>query len=213
VAAQHGSIAGAADMSAEINREIIAAGTGAQRRPCLQQPVRSSLRSLWLGGPSSRHFVHAAAAALPAGTPHMHGAPARPAAAALPAALASTPGACPLLNQPPNHVACVPAPSHPHTPPPAAHHMPATHLPTPSHSSPPATPQIVKKDGVSRHFGFVTFSDEVSVEKCLVVQHDIGGRMVELKRAVPKEEVAQHGLAGGMGGGRGAAYGRVAVLW
>jgi hypothetical protein len=61
--------------------------------------------------------------------------------------------------------------------------------------------QIVKKDGISRHFGFVTFSDELSVEKALLVQHDIGGRMVELKRAVPKEEMAAAAGSGGYGGG------------
>ncbi len=59
----------------------------------------------------------------------------------------------------------------------------------------------MKKDGISRHFGFVTFSDELSVEKALLVQHDIGGRTVELKRAVPKEEMAA--AAGGGGGGYG----------
>ncbi|KAI8470913.1 MAG: hypothetical protein J3K34DRAFT_520962 [Monoraphidium minutum] len=48
---------------------------------------------------------------------------------------------------------------------------------------------IVHREGVSRGFGFVTFSDEISVEKCLVVSHLISGKKVELKRAIPKEEM------------------------
>jgi RNA recognition motif-containing protein len=46
--------------------------------------------------------------------------------------------------------------------------------------------QVVRREGLSRGFGFVTFKDEISVEKCLLVNHFIKGRKVELKRAVPK---------------------------
>jgi hypothetical protein len=46
--------------------------------------------------------------------------------------------------------------------------------------------QVVRREGMSRGFGFVTFKDEISVEKCLLVNHYIKGRKVELKRAVPK---------------------------
>jgi hypothetical protein len=46
--------------------------------------------------------------------------------------------------------------------------------------------QVVRREGQSRGFGFVTFQDEISVEKCLLVNHFIKGKKVELKRAVPK---------------------------
>jgi len=49
--------------------------------------------------------------------------------------------------------------------------------------------QVVRREGQSRGFGFVTFADEISVEKCLLVNHYIKGRKVELKRAVPKDEL------------------------
>ncbi len=59
--------------------------------------------------------------------------------------------------------------------------------------------QIVRKEGLSRGFGFVTFADEISVEKCLVVQHFISGRKVEIKRAVPKEAMPPGGYLYGKG--------------
>lgn len=70
--------------------------------------------------------------------------------------------------------------------------------------------QIVRKqDGTSRGFGFVTFADEMSVEKCLVIQHELKGRRVDLRRAVPREQMATQqsfGLGTGMSGMR-AGYG------
>ena len=64
--------------------------------------------------------------------------------------------------------------------------------------------QILRKpDGGSRGFGFVTYKDEMSVEKCLVMQHSLSGKTVELKRAVKKEDMSGGGggMMGGMGGG------------
>ncbi|KAK9868052.1 hypothetical protein WJX84_004457 [Apatococcus fuscideae] len=64
-----------------------------------------------------------------------------------------------------------------------------------------------KPDGGSRGFGFVTYKDEMSVEKCLVMQHSLNGRTVELKRAIRKEDMAPGptntygaGPSGGSGG-------------
>lgn len=57
---------------------------------------------------------------------------------------------------------------------------------------------VRKQDGTSRGFGFVTFADEMSVEKCLVVQHELKGRKVDLRRAVPREQMAnQYGFGFG----------------
>ena len=69
--------------------------------------------------------------------------------------------------------------------------------------------QILRKpDGGSRGFGFVTYKDEMSVEKCLVMQHSLSGKTVELKRAVKKEEMSGGGGGmGGMGMGGGGGYG------
>lgn len=49
---------------------------------------------------------------------------------------------------------------------------------------------VRKPDGTSRGFGFVTFADELTVEKCLVIQHEIKGRKVDLRRAVPRDQMA-----------------------
>lgn len=65
-----------------------------------------------------------------------------------------------------------------------------------------------KLDGSSRGFGFVTFQDEISVEKCLVEPHFLNNRQVELKRAIEKEKMA----AAGMGGAQ-ARTGKVNADW
>ena len=66
--------------------------------------------------------------------------------------------------------------------------------------------QVLRKpDGGSRGFGFVTYKDEISVEKCLVMQHQLNGRTVELKRAIKKEDMS--GGGGGAGGYGGGGYG------
>ncbi|MEW5303456.1 MAG: hypothetical protein WDW36_006144 [Sanguina aurantia] len=86
---------------------------------------------------------------------------------------------------------------------------------------------IVRQDGISRGFGFVTYSDTAPVDKCLQIgQHQIGGKRVEVKRAVPKEGGGDRGgggggyamasrgggfnnsgMRGGMGSGGGGGYG------
>ena len=67
--------------------------------------------------------------------------------------------------------------------------------------------QILRKpDGGSRGFGFVTYKDEISVEKCLVMQHQLNGRNVELKRAIRKEEMGGGGYSSSGYGGGGSGY-------
>lgn len=67
--------------------------------------------------------------------------------------------------------------------------------------------QVLRKpDGGSRGFGFVTYKDEISVEKCLVMLHQLNGKTVELKRAIKKEDMAPGAYSagtppGGVGGG------------
>ncbi|CAD7702390.1 unnamed protein product [Ostreobium quekettii] len=73
------------------------------------------------------------------------------------------------------------------------------------------------KEGSSRGFGFVTFKDEISVEKCLVQMHTLpNGKSVDLKRAVPREQMGgsgpisgsySNGGPGGFGGRRGGGRG------
>jgi hypothetical protein len=67
-------------------------------------------------------------------------------------------------------------------------------------------------DGAVRGYGFVTFDDEVSVEKCLVQQHSIAGKLVECKRANPRDnpqqqQQPQQQMQQFYGGGPGMAYG------
>lgn len=48
---------------------------------------------------------------------------------------------------------------------------------------------IMKKDGKSRGFGFVTYSSAQSVDDCLKVRgHVLDGRDIEPKRSIPKDE-------------------------
>jgi uncharacterized membrane protein YgcG len=68
--------------------------------------------------------------------------------------------------------------------------------------------QIVRHpDGGSRGFGFVTFATEASADEVMLsTTHDVNGRTVEVKRAVPRE--AMGGGEGGRGGpARGGRYG------
>ena len=68
--------------------------------------------------------------------------------------------------------------------------------------------QILRKpDGGSRGFGFVTYKDEMSVEKCLVMQHSLNGRTVELKRAIKKEDMAPGSSGNTYGGSSGGGSG------
>ncbi|RLN69160.1 hypothetical protein BBJ29_000728 [Phytophthora kernoviae] len=59
----------------------------------------------------------------------------------------------------------------------------------------------------SRGFGFITFEDESSVAEVISKSHEIHGKIVEIKRAEPKE--ARYGSYGGYGGygGYGAGAG------
>lgn len=43
--------------------------------------------------------------------------------------------------------------------------------------------------GLSRGFGFVTYSDPICIEKALIVKHVLRDRQVDCKRAVPKEDI------------------------
>lgn len=52
-------------------------------------------------------------------------------------------------------------------------------------------------------FGFITYQDPVSMEKALIVRHVFGGRQVECKRALPKEEHYAQGGRGEHGAGAG----------
>lgn len=67
-----------------------------------------------------------------------------------------------------------------------------------------------KPDGGSRGFGFVTYDDEISVEKCLVMPHMLNGKTVEVKRAVGKE---QDGSGRGPRGGMGECAGCGCLPW
>ncbi|XP_033746038.1 heterogeneous nuclear ribonucleoprotein 87F-like [Pecten maximus] len=63
-----------------------------------------------------------------------------------------------------------------------------------------------KITGKNKRFCFVTFFDYDPVDQCVLKKrHDVNGRTVEVKKAVPKD---QEGGMGGRGGGRGGMGGR-----
>ncbi|KAJ9510483.1 hypothetical protein QJQ45_015952, partial [Haematococcus lacustris] len=61
-------------------------------------------------------------------------------------------------------------------------------------------------DGGTRGFGFVTFAQSQSAEACAGRTHDIEGRVVEVKQAVPRDAMAERG--GDMRGRGGPERGR-----
>ncbi|XP_060081352.1 heterogeneous nuclear ribonucleoprotein A1-like [Ylistrum balloti] len=62
-----------------------------------------------------------------------------------------------------------------------------------------------KVTGKNKRFCFVTFFDYDPVDQCVLKKkHDVNGRSVEVKKAVPRE---QDGGMGGRGGGRGGMMG------
>ncbi|KXZ42166.1 hypothetical protein GPECTOR_192g312 [Gonium pectorale] len=66
---------------------------------------------------------------------------------------------------------------------------------------------IMRKDGVTRGFGFVTFADPISVEKVLVMRQVIRDKTVDCKRATPRESTPSTGGGRGGYGGRGGDRG------
>ena len=62
-----------------------------------------------------------------------------------------------------------------------------------------------KLTGNGRGFGFVTFADGLVAERVIAQRHEIKGRSVEAKSAVPRNEgdvQSRAPMQGGMGGGR-----------
>jgi len=73
-----------------------------------------------------------------------------------------------------------------------------------------------KQSGKCKGFGFIEFEDYDSVDRCVLKKrHELNGRTVEVKKAVPKEEMSSRGGndsygaggGGGYGGGYGSSYG------
>jgi len=80
------------------------------------------------------------------------------------------------------------------------------------------TRSMDKDTGKRKRFCFVEFNDYDPVDKCIIKgQHEIGGRRIDVKKAVSREDMAGggggaggrggRGGRGGGGGGRGGGYG------
>merc|ERR1719305_1495783 len=65
-----------------------------------------------------------------------------------------------------------------------------------------------KQSGKCKGFGFIEFEDYDSVDRCVLKKrHELNGRTVEVKKAVPKEEMSSRGGNDSYGGGYGDAWG------
>lgn len=74
----------------------------------------------------------------------------------------------------------------------------------------PVTDCVIMRDrhtGHPRGFGFVTFENDEAAVAAASRRHDLDGRQVEAKRAVPRNEGGGGSGGGGMGGGGGGSSG------